>query len=77
MLLTLEEQKLRLYSVCTGKIYHDIHLSVPPERRFCGSSHGWLATVDTDPIQKDAVVIQLWNPFRKLSASPISLPSSR
>ncbi|XP_061993249.1 uncharacterized protein LOC133711096 [Rosa rugosa] len=49
MLSTLKEEKLRLYSacLCAGKIYDNIQLSVPPDKSFCGSSHGWLATVDT------------------------------
>lgn len=67
----LWRKNLRQYSLIS---YQSL---LNPDKRFCGSSHGWLATVDTGPIQKDAVVIQLWNPFRKLAASPISLPSLR
>ncbi|XP_038709376.1 F-box protein At2g26160-like [Tripterygium wilfordii] len=46
-----------LYSVTDDKIY-DLHLPLKDNsRRYCGSSHGWLATVDKN------MIITLRNPF--------------
>ncbi|XVF03009.1 hypothetical protein REPUB_Repub04eG0223700 [Reevesia pubescens] len=58
--------KKSLYSVSTGKIYDIPGLSVLDRARYCGSSHGWLLTLE------DKKTIVLVNPFR--NALTIRLP---
>ncbi|XP_008222388.1 PREDICTED: putative F-box protein At1g65770 [Prunus mume] len=59
-----------VYSISEGRVYSNIRLQVPFSRRCCGSSHGWLATVDTT--EQGCPVVVLRNPFTK--AKPIFLP---
>ncbi|KAI8564875.1 hypothetical protein RHMOL_Rhmol03G0216800 [Rhododendron molle] len=60
--------KRGLYSITRGELY-DFQLSLSYKKRFCGSSHGWLAAVE------DNYAITLINPFSRVS--PITLPSLR
>ncbi|XP_061366868.1 uncharacterized protein LOC133310003 [Gastrolobium bilobum] len=69
MLMIPTERKSRkkrsLYGIAAKKVYH-FQLPVPYSKRCCGSSHGWLATVDS------CYVITLMNPFKNVA--PIPLP---
>ncbi|KAF8039994.1 hypothetical protein BT93_B2267 [Corymbia citriodora subsp. variegata] len=58
-----------LYNVIDGKTY-DVQITLPYNRRCCGSSHGWLATVGRK------MVITLTNPFsqRRIRLPPIFNP---
>ncbi|KAJ9679459.1 hypothetical protein PVL29_021403 [Vitis rotundifolia] len=69
MVPTPDNSKVRrsLYSV-TRKTLCRSQLSVPYNKRCCGSSHGWLITVD------DSFVVTLFNPF---SGKIISFPPLR
>jgi hypothetical protein len=58
--------KKALYGVTEGKVFKNI-LEVFYAKRCCGSSNGWLATVDKD------MVVTLLNPFKK-SVPKITLP---
>ncbi|KAE9453332.1 hypothetical protein C3L33_14766, partial [Rhododendron williamsianum] len=60
------DDRRRLYSVTENKILSSLELRVPYRRRCCGSSHGWLATVN----EEDSG-ITLLNPF---SGRALSLP---
>ncbi|KAM1002246.1 hypothetical protein ACFX15_002623 [Malus domestica] len=66
------DQRL-VYSISEGRIYNHAQLQVPFSMRACGSSHGWLATVDRADTTVDCadqrLVIALRNPFRQ--ASPV------
>ncbi|KAG5523652.1 hypothetical protein RHGRI_035442 [Rhododendron griersonianum] len=55
-----------MYSVTENKILSSLELRVPYLRRCCGSSHGWLATVNEEDLG-----ITLLNPF---SGRALSLP---
>ncbi|KAJ1397683.1 hypothetical protein SESBI_31618 [Sesbania bispinosa] len=57
--------KRSLYGIISKRVY-PFQLSVDYSRRCCGSSHGWLATVDPH------YAITLRNPFKNVS--PIQLP---
>lgn len=46
-----------LYSINQGEIY-DLHLQAPYKKRCCGSSHGWLITLDGVAFE-----VNLINPF--------------
>ncbi|PRQ39381.1 hypothetical protein RchiOBHm_Chr4g0424551 [Rosa chinensis] len=72
MLLVRNKTQTTLYSVSEGEVYNNGELpGLPPRTKWCcGSSHGWLATVDE--LTNQGVVIALRNPFRK--SSPIRLP---
>lgn len=59
------DQRL-VYNVSEGRIYNHARLQVPFRMRACGSSHGWLATVERI---YEGLVIALRNPFRQ--ASPV------
>ncbi|XP_058205047.1 F-box protein At4g35733-like [Rhododendron vialii] len=59
------QEKRSLYSLTRCKLY-DFQLSLSYRKRCCGSSHGWLATVE------DNYAITLINPFS--GVSPITLP---
>ncbi|KAB2603455.1 F-box protein [Pyrus ussuriensis x Pyrus communis] len=59
------DQRL-VYSVSEGRIYNHAQLQVPFKMRACGSSHGWLATVEHID---EGLVVALRNPFRQ--ASPV------
>ena len=62
-----------LYGISTDKIYH-FQLSVPHNKRLCGSSHGWLAKMDNiTTISSNLVNITLLNPFNNLAS--IILPT--
>ncbi|KAJ1386697.1 hypothetical protein SESBI_40622 [Sesbania bispinosa] len=69
MLMVPTKRKSRtersLYSVPAGRVY-PFQLPLRYNKRCCGSSHGWVATVDKNN------VVSLLNPFKKLA--PISLP---
>ncbi|XP_024196452.1 F-box protein At3g56470-like [Rosa chinensis] len=68
MLMISAGSSKTLYSVSEGKNYIK-NVQLPYKRkRFCGSSHGWLAIVDK--ISRD---ITLMNPFAQAMA-PIHLP---
>ncbi|KAJ1382989.1 hypothetical protein SESBI_43804 [Sesbania bispinosa] len=54
-----------LYSIPAGRVY-PFQLFVPYNKRCCGCSHGWIATVDENN------VIRLLNPFKKVA--DITLP---
>ncbi|KAJ1386689.1 hypothetical protein SESBI_40614 [Sesbania bispinosa] len=54
-----------LYGIPNGRAY-PFQLSLPYNKRCCGFSHGWLATIDSRH------VITLLNPFKKVP--PIRLP---
>ncbi|KAF8021122.1 hypothetical protein BT93_G1525 [Corymbia citriodora subsp. variegata] len=58
-----------LHDVIDGKTY-DVQITLPYNRRCCGSSHGWLATVGRK------MVITLTNPFsqRRVRLPPIFNP---
>ncbi|XP_004298358.1 PREDICTED: F-box protein At2g26160-like isoform X2 [Fragaria vesca subsp. vesca] len=58
--------KRMVCSLSEGKIYTNVQLPVPYDKRCSGSSHGWLATAD------ETFAITLLNPFRKAEA--IHLP---
>lgn len=58
-----------VYSISEGKVYNNVGLPVPYSKRCCGSSHGWLATVD---LADQPMNITLMNPFKK--AATIRLP---
>ncbi|KAK8710542.1 hypothetical protein V6N13_145861 [Hibiscus sabdariffa] len=58
-------EKRGLYNVIDKKIYHS-ELSVPYSRRCCGSSYGWIATLDRTS------AVKLINPFTN---GVIDLPS--
>ncbi|KAM5567354.1 hypothetical protein ABKV19_015439 [Rosa sericea] len=58
--------KQMVYSLSEGETYTNVQLPVPYDRRFSGSSHGWLATAHEN------FSITLLNPFRKAAA--IHLP---
>ncbi|KAG5545648.1 hypothetical protein RHGRI_017958 [Rhododendron griersonianum] len=60
------DYRRRLYSVTENKIHSRLELRVPYRRRCCGSSHGWLATVNEEDLG-----ITLLNPF---SGRTLSLP---
>ncbi|XP_059627446.1 putative F-box protein At3g25750 [Cornus florida] len=50
------EERRSLYSITHNKLY-DFQLRVPYKKRFCGSSHGWLFTVE------ESFALTLINPF--------------
>ncbi|XP_059627455.1 F-box protein SKIP23-like [Cornus florida] len=58
MVPTEDNSKKRrsLYSITHNKLY-DFQLQVPYKKRFCGSSHGWLFTVE------ESFALTLINPF--------------
>ncbi|KAL6187807.1 hypothetical protein ACLB2K_039202 [Fragaria x ananassa] len=58
--------KRMVCSLSEGKIYTNVQLPVPYDKRCSGSSHGWLATAD------ETFAITLLNPFTKAEA--IHLP---
>lgn len=60
------DYRRRLYSVTENKILSSLELRVPYRRRCCGSSHGWLGTVNEEDLG-----ITLLNPF---SGRTLSLP---
>ncbi|CAB4286374.1 unnamed protein product [Prunus armeniaca] len=64
-----DDHRRVVYSISEGRVYSNIRLQVPFSRRCCGSSHGWLATVDTT--EQGCPVVVLRNPFTK--AKPIFL----
>ncbi|XP_050877095.1 F-box protein SKIP23-like [Lathyrus oleraceus] len=57
-----------LYGI-SSKTDYNIKLPVPHNKRFCGSSHGWLAKVDNS---SEHTLITLLNPFK--DALSITLP---
>ncbi|XP_050876960.1 F-box protein SKIP23-like, partial [Lathyrus oleraceus] len=61
-------KKRSLYGISLKKNYNFI-LPVPCKKRFCGSSHGWLAKVD---YSSKVTLITLINPFK--DAVSITLP---
>ncbi|XP_061362312.1 uncharacterized protein LOC133306050 [Gastrolobium bilobum] len=63
--LDQSRKKRSLYGIAAEKVYHS-QFPVPYSKRCCGSSHGWLATVDS------CYVITLLNPFKNVA--PIRLP---
>ncbi|XP_021803102.1 putative F-box protein At1g65770 isoform X1 [Prunus avium] len=65
-----DDHRRVVYSISEGRVYNNIRLQVPFSRRCCGSSHGWLATVDTT--EQGCPMVVLRNPFTK--AKPIFLP---
>jgi hypothetical protein len=71
MLLIPTKRKCRtkrsLYGISSNTIYH-FQLQVPYNKRFCGSSHGWLAKVE---YSKATTIITLLNPFQKLVSIPL------
>ncbi|XP_058771935.1 F-box protein SKIP23-like [Vicia villosa] len=71
MLMIPQKNKCRtkrsLYGLSSNTIY-PLQLQVPYNRRLCGSSHGWLAKVESSK----NIVITLLNPFQNLA--PIPLP---
>lgn len=61
-------RRSQIYSISEAKVYDNIDLSLAYyTKRCCGSSHGWLATVD------QRLAITLHNPFQK-ATEPIRLP---
>lgn len=77
-----DEQPRRLYSVSERRIYNHLNsqLSVPYYEKFCGSSHGWLASVHKPiPIQECQQQVEVFhyitlrNPFANAS-EPIQFP---
>ena len=58
-------KKRSLYGISSKKVY-PFQLPLPYSRRCCGSTYGWIATVDRRN------VITLFNPFKNVA--PISLP---
>jgi hypothetical protein len=58
-------EKRSLYSVLANRVY-PFELTMLYNQRCCGSSHGWLATIDEED------VITWVNPFKNVA--PISLP---
>ena len=60
--------KRSLYGISSKTIYK-LQLHVPYNKRFCGSSHGWLAKVEYSKV----TIITLLNPFKNVSIplSPI------
>ncbi|MBA0588935.1 hypothetical protein Gorai_017713 [Gossypium raimondii] len=64
-MITKSQEKRGLYNI-TEKKLHGVELSVPYKRRCCGSSYGWIATVDW------TLAIKLINPF---TGGIIDLPS--
>ncbi|CAJ2673669.1 unnamed protein product [Trifolium pratense] len=65
MIPTESPEKRGLYSVLGNRVY-PFQLTMLYKKRCCGSSHGWLATVDEN------YVITWVNPFKDVA--PISLP---
>ncbi|XP_059669576.1 F-box protein At2g17036-like [Cornus florida] len=57
-------ERRSLYNISHNKLY-DFELRIPYKKRFCGSSHGWLFTVE------ESFAITLINPF---SSDTIQLP---
>ncbi|XP_058784132.1 F-box protein SKIP23-like [Vicia villosa] len=72
MLMIPTRNKIRtkrsLYAISSKRDY-DLKLFVPHNKRFCGSSHGWLAKVDSS---SEVTLITLLNPFK--NALSIRLP---
>jgi len=56
-----------LYGISSNKTYR-FQLSLPHNKRFCGSSHGWLAKMD---LISKATFITLLNPFNNLASIPL------
>ncbi|KAG4172698.1 hypothetical protein ERO13_A11G013450v2 [Gossypium hirsutum] len=65
LMITKSQEKRGLYNIIEKKL-HGVELSVPYKRRCCGSSYGWIATVDW------TLAIKLINPF---TGGIIDLPS--
>ncbi|KEH42241.1 hypothetical protein MtrunA17_Chr1g0181301 [Medicago truncatula] len=63
--------KRGLYGISFDKIYN-FQLSVPHNKRLCGSSHGWLAKMDIT-ISSRLATITLLNPFNNIAS--IILPT--
>ncbi|XP_058208294.1 uncharacterized protein LOC131321315 [Rhododendron vialii] len=59
------QEKRSLYGITLGKLY-DYELPFPCAKRCCGSSHGWLATVDEN------YAVTIINPFSRVFS--ITLP---
>ncbi|XP_008385316.2 F-box protein At2g26160-like [Malus domestica] len=64
-----ETNQCLVYSVYEGHIFNNIQLSVCDGKKYCGSSHGWLAVVDQG---LNCLYVTLMDPFRKYLA-PINL----
>ena len=72
-----EEDKERnrscsFYRITDEKFYNELKLSMPSDRHFRGSGHGWLLTVDDDELSR--YPIQLINPFFFPEPKVIHLP---
>lgn len=62
-------RRSQIYSISEAKVYDNIDLSLSYyTKRCCGSSHGWLATVD------QRLAITLHNPLQNATTEPIRLP---
>ncbi|XP_058783391.1 uncharacterized protein LOC131658073 [Vicia villosa] len=64
-----KKTKKNLYGI-SSNIPYTFKLPVPYDKRLCGSSHGWLAKVDSS---SKVTLITLFNPFKDAAVS-ITLP---